>query len=90
MAAMRLSLRLTGAVEHPANPELVNEDSESVSALFENPWALLAGWTHYLAFDLFIGGWEIRDAQRRPTRYEPVVRGTLGSAAIGDSRTTRR
>jgi hypothetical protein len=36
-----------------------------VSALFANPWALLAGWTHYLAFDLFIGGWEVRDAQRR-------------------------
>jgi hypothetical protein len=37
----------------------------SVSMLFENPWALLAGWTHYLAFDLFIGGWEVRDAQQR-------------------------
>ena len=36
-----------------------------VSALFDNPWGLLAGWTHYLAFDLFIGGWEVRDAQRR-------------------------
>ena len=36
-----------------------------VSALFDNPWMLLAGWTHYLAFDLFIGGWEVRDAQRR-------------------------
>ena len=36
-----------------------------VKALFDNPWALLAGWTHYLAFDLFIGGWEVRDAQRR-------------------------
>ena len=34
-----------------------------VSALFANPWLLLAGWTHYLAFDLFIGGWEVRDAQ---------------------------
>ena len=34
-----------------------------VSALFDNPWLLLAGWTHYLAFDLFIGGWEVRDAQ---------------------------
>jgi len=29
---------------------------------------LLAGWTHYLAFDLFIGGWEVRDAQRRGIR----------------------
>ena len=26
-----------------------------VRALFDNPWALLAGWTHYLAFDLFLG-----------------------------------
>jgi hypothetical protein len=36
-----------------------------VRTLFDNPWALLAGWTHYLAFDLFIGGWEVRDAQQR-------------------------
>lgn len=35
-----------------------------VSLLFQNPRALLAGWIHYLAFDLFIGSWEVRDAQR--------------------------
>ena len=35
-----------------------------VAQLFENPYALLAGWIHYLAFDLFIGSWEVRDAQR--------------------------
>jgi hypothetical protein len=35
-----------------------------VRTLFDNPWSLLAGWVHYLAFDLFIGGWEVRDAQR--------------------------
>jgi len=40
-----------------------------VRALFDNPWVLLAGWTHYLAFDLFIGGWEARDAQRRGIRH---------------------
>jgi hypothetical protein len=34
----------------------------SVAALFENPWALLAGWVHYLAFDLLVGGWISRDA----------------------------
>jgi hypothetical protein len=44
-----------------------------VRALFENPWALLAGWTHYLAFDLFIGGWEVRDAQRRGIPHLLVV-----------------
>jgi hypothetical protein len=44
-----------------------------VRALFENPWALLAGWTHYLAFDLFVGGWEVRDAQRRGISHLLIV-----------------
>jgi len=34
-----------------------------VGALFDNPWLLLAGWVHYLAFDLFIGAWQVRDAR---------------------------
>lgn len=45
----------------------------AVSALFDNRWALLAGWTHYLAFDLFIGGWEVRDAQSRGVPHLLVV-----------------
>jgi phage shock protein PspC (stress-responsive transcriptional regulator) len=28
-----------------------------VQRLFANPWLLLAGWVHYLAFDLFVGAW---------------------------------
>ena len=44
-----------------------------VRLLFDNPWGLLAGWTHYLAFDLFIGGWEVRDAQRRGISHLLVV-----------------
>lgn len=35
-----------------------------VRQLFTNDWALLAGWVHYLAFDLFVGAWIARDAQR--------------------------
>lgn len=35
-----------------------------VMKLFANPWTALAGWIHYLAFDLFVGAWEVRDAQR--------------------------
>ncbi len=34
-----------------------------VAQLFSNPALLLAGWVHYLAFDLFIGAWEVRDAR---------------------------
>jgi hypothetical protein len=33
-----------------------------VALLFSNPWKLLAGWVHYLAFDLFTGTWEVRDS----------------------------
>ena len=36
-----------------------------VASLFANPWILLAGWVHYLAFDLLIGTWEARDARER-------------------------
>ncbi len=33
-----------------------------VKRLFENDALLLAGWVHYLGFDLFVGTWEVRDA----------------------------
>jgi ABA DEFICIENT 4-like len=38
---------------------------EGVATLFANPWLLLAGWLHYLAFDLLIGTWEARDSIER-------------------------
>ena len=44
-----------------------------VSLLFSNPWVLLAGWIHYLAFDLFVGSWEVRDAQRVGLHHLLVV-----------------
>mgnify|MGYP003338704544 CR=1 FL=1 len=36
-----------------------------VAQLFDNRWMLLAGWIHYLAFDLLVGTWEARDARER-------------------------
>ena len=36
-----------------------------VATLFANRWVLLAGWIHYLTFDLLIGTWEARDAVER-------------------------
>ena len=44
-----------------------------VAALFRDPWALLAGWVHYLCFDLFTGAWEVRDAQRRGVPHWALV-----------------
>ncbi len=36
-----------------------------VRALFADDSMLTAGWIHYLAFDLFVGGWVARDAADR-------------------------
>jgi len=44
-----------------------------VATLFGQPWLLLAGWVHYLAFDLFVGSWEVRDARERGVPHLAVV-----------------
>jgi hypothetical protein len=41
---------------------------DEVATLFRSPGNLLAGWVHYLAFDLFIGAWMVGDAQSRGLR----------------------
>lgn len=35
-----------------------------VRALFDVPGVLVAGWVHYLAFDLFVGSWIARESTR--------------------------
>ena len=44
-----------------------------VATLFQKRELLLAGWIHYLAFDLFIGAWETRDAQRNGLPHLVVI-----------------
>ncbi len=36
-----------------------------IRALFADDSALVAGWFHYLAFDLFVGSWIVRDGLER-------------------------
>ena len=69
-----------------------NENSGSftslagISALFQNPLTLLAGWVHYLAFDLFTGCWEVKDADKNnishiivfPCLFATLMAGPLG------------
>jgi hypothetical protein len=35
-----------------------------VMKLFTSPWAVTAGWIHYLCFDMFIGMWQFTDAKK--------------------------
>jgi hypothetical protein len=44
-----------------------------VGMLFTNPWLLLAGWVHYLAFDLLVGSWELQDAREHGISHLLVV-----------------
>lgn len=37
---------------------------DGLQKMFSQPHALVAGWAHYIVFDLFIGAWQARDAQR--------------------------
>ncbi|TGM10156.1 DUF4281 domain-containing protein [Leptospira barantonii] len=37
---------------------------EGVTLLFQNQTVLVAGWIHYLAFDLFVGTWESANAEK--------------------------
>jgi hypothetical protein len=43
----------------------------AVRALFTNDSALTAGWLHYLAFDLFVGTWIVR--QGTLERLHPIL-----------------
>ena len=44
-----------------------------ITALFSVPELLLAGWNHYLAFDLFVGAWEVKDAQQEGIHHFAVI-----------------
>lgn len=46
---------------------------QGVMVMFQEPWVVLAGWIHYLAFDLFIGAWQVRDSQRRGVNHLMVI-----------------
>jgi hypothetical protein len=44
-----------------------------VMKLFTNEWATLAGWIHYLAFDLLVGVWEVKDSEARGISHWFVI-----------------
>lgn len=55
----------------------------AVTALFSVPELILAGWIHYLAFDLFVGAWELKDAQKERIHHIVVVPCLLTTLMFG-------
>lgn len=45
----------------------------AVAKMFATPRLALACWVHYLVFDLFVGAWLARDAQRHGLHHAAVV-----------------
>ena len=83
----------------PGAPEGAGFGSlDGVAALFSQRGALLAGWVHYLAFDLFVGSWEVEDAGRRgmphwlvlPCLFLTLMAGPVGLLLYLLLSTTRR
>ena len=54
-----------------------------VMSIFDQPWATLAGWTHYLCFDLFCARWMVNDAPDAGYRLAPVLLLTLFYGPLG-------
>ena len=54
-----------------------------VQALFDHPNGVMVGWSHYLVFDLFIGAWIARDAQRLEIAHWQTIPCILGSFVFG-------
>jgi hypothetical protein len=63
-----------GFVTGPPAPEGASFGTlEGVMLFMSVPGGVLVGWVHYLAFDLFVGAWEVRDARRRGVHHGFVI-----------------
>lgn len=55
----------------------------NVMILFDNPRAVMAGWLHYLAFDLFIGAWQVRQARELGIRHLIIIPSLILTLLLG-------
>jgi hypothetical protein len=51
--------------------------------IFTEPQIFLAAWVHFLAFDLFVGAWEARDAARRGIPHLALVPCLIATNQLG-------
>jgi hypothetical protein len=56
---------------------------EGLRSALSAPLGFLAGWTHYLVFDLFVGAWVLRESRRIDVEPRPYLFFTLMAGPIG-------
>ena len=54
-----------------------------VTALFSQPANVMLGWTHFLAFDLFVGSWIVEDASRDEFPHWAIIPILIATLMIG-------
>jgi hypothetical protein len=68
LVAVGLALTYTALLIGSLNAEMFESDFatlEGLTAAFARPEAMVVGWVHYLAFDLWVGAWAAEDAHAR-------------------------
>ena len=65
-AVLYAILMLPRLAEHV--PTLLRPDLNTIANLLGSPLGATIGWTHFLAFDLFIGRWIYLDSRQRGIR----------------------
>ncbi len=56
---------------------------EGLRSALGAPVGFLAGWAHYLVFDLFVGAWVLRESRRIRVEPRPYLLFTLLAGPIG-------
>lgn len=71
LLAIPYALLLFGDSPGPQGAHFFSLDG--VTRIFTTPHTIMACWTHYLVFDLFVGAWEARDCRRLGLHHAWVV-----------------
>lgn len=80
---------LVGGLVDPVGPADAGVDFttiEGVRSIFASNGGVTVGWTHYLAFDLFVGLWIARDADAKGFSrivQAPILFATLMAGPLG-------
>ncbi|WP_179379859.1 abscisic acid-deficient protein Aba4 family protein [Jannaschia marina] len=81
-ALLALAYAVTAAVYFPGAPGGLDSLANAL-VFFTLPGTVLAGWIHYLAFDLFVGGWILRDGRRRGVPHWAILPALLLTCLLG-------
>lgn len=74
VAAIYVILLVRGVASGPGLPEGAGFSTlDGVVALLSRREAILGGWVHFLAFDLFVGSWIVQDAPEAGVPHWLVV-----------------